>query len=294
MSGKVAVFGATGFVGRQLVPVLLERGHDVLALTRSPDGYDGPARPRFADLDDADSVKVALAGCDAAYLLSHALGNVGFEEREAAQAEGLAQAAVDVGLRQLIFLSGLGRDHDRLSPHLRSRRAVERILQAAGLPVTVLRAGILVGPGSTGWEMLRQMLDALPVMLTDARGRTRHQAIAAADAIGYLADVLGNESCIRQTIEIGGADVLTYADMVRTVADLTDERRPVEVPWVPNVVAAVGVHLLTDIDGPLAQDLLDSMGTEAIVTDDSAARLLPRPVLSFVEAARKALAQADE
>jgi len=289
----VAVLGATGFVGRQLMPVLIERGHQIRALTRSPDQYDGLGTPTYADLDDPTSLEPALTGCDVAYLLSHALGTPGFEEREAAQAEGLARAAATVTLGQLVFLSGLGRDDGQLSPHLRSRRAVERILQAADLPVTVLRAGILVGAGSTGWEMLRQMLDALPVMVTDARARTSHQPIAVEDAVGYLADVLGNEACLRSTIEIGGADVLTYAEMVRTVADLTQSRRPVEVPWVPNLVSAVGVHLLTEVDGPLAQDLLDSMRTVAVVTDDSAQRLLPRAVLGFEEAARRALAQTD-
>ncbi len=282
--------GATGFVGSRLVPALVARGHDVLALTRSPGRYEGVGTAVFADLDDPGSLAPAIAGCEAAYLLSHALGTVNFEEREAAQAEALKAAVEDAGLQQLVFLSGLGRDGDRLSPHLRSRRAVEAVLRQGEVPVTVLRAGILIGAGSAGWEMLRQTMDALPVMVTDLRARTRHQAIAVEDALGYLADVLGDEDCFGQTLEIGGADVLTYVEMVRRVADLTASRPPLELPWVPHLVSAVGVHLLTDVDGPLAQDLLNSMGNEAVVTDDSAQRLLPRTVLGFDEAASRALA----
>ncbi len=286
---KVAVVGATGFVGRRLVPLLAERGHDVMALTRRPEQYDGGGTAVQADLDDAASLLTALHGCAAAYLLAHSLGTAGFEEREAAQAETLAAAAEQAGLRQLVFLGGLGRDDDALSPHLRSRREVERVLRQGSTPVTVLRAGILVGAGSTGWEMLRQAVEALPVMVTDARARTRHQVIAVEDALGYLVDALESADCLDQTIEIGGADVLSYAEMAQRVASLTASRAPVQVPWVPQVVSAMGVRLLTDVDGTVAHDLLGSMRNEAIVTDDSAARLLPRSVLGFDEAARRAL-----
>lgn len=290
---KVAVIGASGFVGRRVVPALLKRSHEVLALTRSPEDYEGPGTPRLADLDDAGGLAQALSGADAAYLLAHSLGTSGFEDREAAQARALADAADRVGLSQLVYLGGLGRDGDELSPHLRSRREVERILARAATPLTVLRAGILIGAGSAGWEMLRQVHAALPVMVHDSRARARHQPIAADDAVGYLVDVLGREDCLGVTFEIGGEDVLTFADMARRLGELTQgvPTPVVELPWVPDAVAAIGVELLTDVDGQVAKDLLGSMSSDSVVTDDIATTLLPRRVLSFDEAVRRALAE---
>lgn len=147
---KVGVFGANGFVGSRLVPALVSRGHDVVALTRSPDRYDGAGEPIYADLDDPLSLAPALTGCDGAYLLTHALGKEDFEKREAALAEGLAAAVDEVGLNQLVFLSGLGRDDDSLSPHLRSRRAVDSILRQARVPITLLRKRLAEGTPPIG------------------------------------------------------------------------------------------------------------------------------------------------
>ncbi len=289
---RVAVAGATGFVGSLLVPALVARGHDVRALTRSPQAYRGAGTATYTDLDDLASLATALAGADAAYLLVHALPSERFGIREAEQARAFADAADSAGLGQLVCLGGLGRDDAALSPHLGSRRKVERILRRSRVPVTVLRSGIVIGPGSAGWEMLRQLSAVLPVMVTDRRGRTLHQPIAAADAVGYLADVLGNADCVGRTFEIGGSDVLSYADMAHRLARLTGRFPPLQVPWIPTLVSAIGVHLLTDVDGATAHALLGSMGTDAVVTDDLSARLLPRAVMGFDEAATRALAAA--
>ena len=285
----VGVLGATGFVGRRLVPALLSAGHDVVALTRRPAEYLGPGRPAAADLDDASSLPAALAGLDAAYLLTHALGTPEFEQREAEQARTLAAAAAGAGLGQLVFLSGLGTGE--LSPHLRSRRTVEQLLREGPTPVTVVRAGIVIGAGSAGWEMLRQMLDVLPVMVADLRARHLHQPIAAADAVGYLVDVLGRTDCLDATVEIGGADVLRFSEMLQRTAGLTDRTQLVQVPWVPTALAAFGVGLMTDVDGATARDLLGSMANDSVVTDSAAADRLGRRVLGFDDAVRSALAE---
>src|SRR3954471_5709399 len=182
----IAVLGATGFVGRRLVPQLEAAGHDVIALTRRPNEYTGLGTARFADLDDPASIRTALADVRGAYHLVHALGSVRFDERERRHAAALRDAAADNGLDQLIFLGGLGREDPRLSPHLRSRRDVERVLREGPTSVTVLRAGILIGAGSAGWELLRQTVELLPVVVSDPRSRTKHQPIAADDAVGYL------------------------------------------------------------------------------------------------------------
>jgi uncharacterized protein YbjT (DUF2867 family) len=289
---KVAVFGATGFVGRRLIPQLEEAGHDVVALTRRPGHYEGAGTPRYADLDDPASVATALADVRVAYHLVHALGTAGFDAREQRHAATLAAAAEANGLHQILFLSGLGRDDDRLSKHLRSRHAVERTLQGGATPVTVLRAGILIGAGSAGWEILRQTTELLPLVVTDPRARTKHQPIAADDAIGYLIDALDHPGCRDEVFDIGGADVLRYRDMVTRLARLTRRFRPrVEVLWLPRVLTGTAVGLLTDVNGRTARDLLGSIGNETVMTNQRISEVLPRTVLGFDDAARLALAE---
>lgn len=289
---KVAVVGASGFVGGRLVPVLVERGHDVTALTRRPAEYRGPATPRFADLDDHTSLVEAMSGCQAVYLLAHSLGTASFAEREARQAETLRDAADEAELDLVVFLGGLGRDEDDLSPHLRSRRRVEEILRSGAVPVTVVRSGIILGAGSAAWEMLRQLVETLPVTISDPRADTLTQPIAVSDAVTYLADVIDHDSCRGLTLEIGGADAIAYREMPERFAALTQRSRlRVRVPWLPDAVAAAGVELLTDVDGATAQDLLGSMSTEAVVTDHRIHDLLPRTVLGFDDAVRAALAE---
>lgn len=289
---KVAVFGASGFVGRRLIPRLEESGHDVVALTRRPDDYEGFGTPRYADLDDPASVASALSDVRAAYHLVHALGTAGFDTRERRHAATLATAAEANQLEQILFLSGLGRDDHRLSTHLRSRHAVERTLQDGATPVTVLRAGILIGAGSAGWEILRQTTELLPLVVTDPRARTRHQPIAADDAVGYLVDALDHPGCRNEVFDIGGADVLRYRDMVRRLAKLTRRFRPrLEVLWLPGVLSGAAIGLITDVDSRTARDLLGSIGNETIMTDQRIHDVLPRTVLGFDDAARLALAE---
>lgn len=288
----VAVIGASGFVGGRLVPELMRRGHDVAALTRHPAKYGGPAAARYADLDDRESLVEALSGARAVYLLAHSLGTSSFAEREARQAEALRDAAAEAGLDLIVFLGGLGKDGDDLSPHLRSRRHVEEILRGGSVQVTAVRSGIILGAGSAAWEMLRQLVEVLPITVSDPRAGTLTQPIAVGDAIAYLADVLDHDSCWGLTLEIGGAEVLAYRDMPERFAALTRRTRlRIRVPWLPDSVAAAGVELLTDVDGSTAQDLLGSMSTEAVVTDPRVLDLLPRTVLGFDDAARSALAE---
>lgn len=286
------MIGASGFVGGRLVPELLKRQHDVLALTRRPAAYDGPADPRYADLDDPKSLVQALSGARAVYLLAHALGRASFAEREAEQAGTLRDAAGEAGLELIVFLGGLGQDGDDLSPHLQSRRRVEEILRTGCVQVTVVRSGIILGAGSAAWEMLRQLVEVLPITISDPRAKTRTQPIAVSDLIAYLADVIDHQACWGLTLEVGGADVIAYQDMPGRFAELTRRTRlRVRIPWLPTAVAAAGVELLTDVDGSIAQDLLGSMSTEAVVTDPRVHELLPRTVLGFDDAVRTALAE---
>ena len=158
----VLVTGASGFVGSHLAQALVDDGHDVRAMTRHPDDYNGPGKPVGADVDDASSLRPALEGVDVAYYLVHSLDSEDFERKDAEAASAFGSAAADAGVRQIVYLGGLGADGDDLSAHLRSRRQVEKLLPEAGVPVTVLRAAVVIGHGGISWEITRQLVDHLP------------------------------------------------------------------------------------------------------------------------------------
>ena len=216
---RVLVAGATGFVGSRLVDALVAIGHDVRAMSRRPGSYTGAGRPVAGDVHDRRSLGPALDGAEIAYYLVHSLDDDDFERRDAVAAEGFGAAAAAAGVGQLVYLGGLGaEDPAALSPHLRSRRQVESRLGAAGVPVTVLRAAIVVGDGGVSWEITRQLVKNLPVMVTPRWVETRTQPIAAADAVRYLVGVLDHPEAVGRVFEIGGPDVLTYAEMLRRAA----------------------------------------------------------------------------
>src|SRR5690606_27138035 len=158
---RVLVAGATGFVGRQLLPVLVDAGYDVRAMTRRPDSYDGPGTAVGADVADPESLVDALTDVDVAVYLVHSLDHQDFESRDRDAARAFGAAAAGAGVRQIVYLGGLGDDDDKLSAHLRSRREVEGLLGQNGVPVTVLRAAIIVGHGGISWELTRQLVKNL-------------------------------------------------------------------------------------------------------------------------------------
>src|SRR5437764_11890847 len=155
---RILVTRASGFVGSRLVTALEEAGHDVRAMTRRPGRYEGAGIPVAGDVGDEESLREALAGCEVAYYLVHSLDDPDFERKDADAARAFARAAAAAGIDRIIYLGGLGQDSDQLSRHLRSRREVERLLGSTGVPVTVLRAGIVVGHGGVSWELTRQLV----------------------------------------------------------------------------------------------------------------------------------------
>lgn len=276
--------GATGFVGSHLVPALVHDGHDVLAMTRRVDDYDGPGTAVAGDTSDVASMRRAMAGCAAAYYLVHGLdASDGFEEKDAEAARSFGQAAADAGVRQVVYLGGLGAEGDDLSDHLASRQQVEGELSRGGVPVTVLRAALVVGAGSASFELLRQVVDNLPVLvIPPGAGETLVQPIAISDAVRYLVGVLGLEDAVNSVLEIGGPDVMTYEDMLRRMAaELGKDGPSVSVPVVPKIAAEIGVRVVTDVDPTLAATLLDSLGNDVVVSDARIIRLLPGPLMTF-------------
>jgi uncharacterized protein YbjT (DUF2867 family) len=288
----VLVAGASGFVGRRLCPALEEAGHDVRAMTRHPGTYSGAGTPVRGDVSDPDSLGPALAGCTAAYYLVHSLDKPDFEEDDAAGAKSFAAAAAEANLSRIVYLGGLGEDSDDLSKHLRSRREVEKILAGSGVPVTVLRAGIIVGHGGISWEMTRQLVEHLPAMITPRWVHTRTQPIAVDDVVRYLVGVLELPEAAGRHFDVGGPDVLEYLEMMKRVAAIEGRRTVVvPVPLLTPSLSSRWLALVTDVDRTTGRSLIDSMSNEVVVRDDSIRKLVPFDPMPYDQAVLTALGE---
>ncbi|AGZ42871.1 NAD(P)H-binding protein [Actinoplanes friuliensis] len=291
MTKTVLVSGASGFIGSHVATRLVEEGYRVRAMTRHPRDYHGAGEPVEADVSDPGSLAAAFAGVDVAYYLVHSLGSDDFEQRDADAARNFAEAAAAAGVERLIYLGGLGSNTGKLSAHLRSRREVETILRAGAVPVTVLRAAVVIGHGGISWEMTRQLADRLPAMVTPRWVRTRTQPIALPDAVRYLVGVLEPVEARGRTYEIGGPEVLRYIDMLQRVARIRHSRLPnLTVPLLTPRLSSAWLRFVTDVDSATARNLVDSMTTEVVVNDDAITRLVPGTPIGYDEAVRLALA----
>ena len=289
----VLVTGATGFIGRRLVPALIDAGHEVRAMTRHPETYDGPGEAVGADVMDPDSLRAALDGAEVAIYLVHSLDDPDFERKDADAARNFSAAAAAAGLRQIVYMGGLGDDDQELSAHLRSRREVEGLLGADGVPVTVLRAAIVVGHGGISWEITRQLVKNLPAMVVPRWVSTRTQPIALDDVVRYLAGVVGQEEALGRVFEIGGTEELTYLEMMQVAAEAMNGRTIpiVVVPLLTPRLSSYWLALVTDVDATTGRNLIDSMSTEVVVRDTSIRDVVPGEPLSYSESVRRALAE---
>lgn len=261
-------------------------------MTRHPENYHGVGEPVRADVTDPDSVAAAAHGCDAAYYLVHSLDRASFEKDDAVAARAFGSAAAQAGLGRIVYLGGLGSDEDDLSPHLRSRREVEKLLEHAGVPVTTLRAGIIVGHGGISWEITRQLVEHLPAMITPRWVRTKTQPIAVTDVVRYLVAVLDLPEVAGRTFEIGGPDVLEYLEMLRRVATIEGRRRVlIPVPFLSPSLSSWWLSLVTNVDLRTGRSLVDSMINEVIVRDDSIRRLVPFELIDYDSAVLQALGE---
>jgi uncharacterized protein YbjT (DUF2867 family) len=289
---KVAVLGATGFVGRALLPALVDGGHEVTAVSRSR----APQERRGvtwvpADVTDAAAVQAALEGVDAVHYLVHSLGAKDFQERDRVAADVVAREAERSGVRQIVYLGGLGEESAELSAHLRSRRETGRRLAAGRVPVTTLRAAVVVGLGSAAFETILALVDRLPAMVCPRWVTTETQPIALGDVVRYLAGVSGLEGALGETFDVGGPDVMTYREMIERVASLRG-RHPliVEVPVLSPRLSSYWLNLVTPVRASVARPLIDGLRARTVAEDDRIRALVPSEPTPFEEAAREALA----
>ena len=296
----VLVTGATGYIGGRLVPRLLEAGHRVRCLAREPRKLDGrpwAGDPRVevvaGDTSDIASLRRALEGCGAAYYLVHSMVAAGHEyaERDRTMARAFARAAEDAGLERIVYLGGLGELGAGLSEHLASRREVEELLASGQTPVTVLRAAMIIGSGSASFEILRYLVERLPVMVTPRWVSTESQPIAVRNVVQYLVDCLGVPETSGQTLDIGGPDILSYRELMRIMAEERGLRRRyvVPVPVLTPRLSSLWIHLVTPISHRIARPLAEGLRNRVVCRNDDALRLMPQDLLTVRQAIRAAL-----
>jgi uncharacterized protein YbjT (DUF2867 family) len=287
---KIVVFGASGTIGRALLPAL-DGKHDVVAVSRRPrTARSERTRWAVADATDAASVRPVLEGTQVVYYLVHSLDSPNFEERDRRAAEVVAREAQRAGVGQIIYLGGLGDDSPGLSPHLRSRIETGRRLGCCGVPVTVLRAAMVIGPGSSAFETIVSLVDRLPGMVTPRWVSTPTQPIALADAVRYLAGLCGQEKAVGASFDAGGPEVMTYRQMIERIARLRG-RRPliVEVPVLSPRLSSYWLQLVTPVNARVARPLIEGLRNPTLARDDRIRQLIPFPLSSFDEAVRAAL-----
>ncbi|MCX5197303.1 SDR family oxidoreductase [Streptomyces sp. NBC_00249] len=302
------VTGATGYIGGRLVPELLDAGHRVRCLARSPERlrdhpWAGRAEVVRGDVTDAASVAGALRGIDVAYYLVHALGTgPRFEERDRSAALIFAREARAAGVRRIVYLGGLTPTDvpaRALSPHLRSRAEVGGILLASGVPTTVLRAAVIIGSGSASFEMLRYLTERLPVMVTPSWVGTRIQPVAVRDVLRYLVGSAAMPPDVSRAFDIGGPDVVTYEEMMRRYAAVArlPRRLILRVPMLTPRLSSHWIGLVTPVPRGLARPLAESLRHEVVCDEHDIAAYVPDPPgapIGFDEALALALQRVRE
>ncbi len=296
---QILLTGATGYVGGVLLPELERQGHSVRCLVRRPAKIAGKTGPRteviVGDASDPADLARSCAGIDVAYWLVHSMeSGVDFERSDRLAAERFAEAAKSAGVRRIVYLGGLGADDDTLSAHLRSRQEVGAILRASGLDVVEFRASIVIGAGSFSFDLVRTLVERLPVMICPAWLATPTQPIAIADVVDYLAaaaDLLPGRSRI---FEIGGPDKVSYGAIMREYARQRGlHRLMIPVPVLTPRLSSLWLKLVTPQYSKVGRKLIDGLKNPTVVTSDAALREFPFRPRGLREAVREAMIQED-
>jgi uncharacterized protein YbjT (DUF2867 family) len=289
----VLVTGASGYIGGFLIDALLERGHAVRALARNPagksfpDGVDG----RKGDALSGVGLRDALAGCHTAYYLIHSMGGKGddFAARDREAAVNFGEAVRDTGVERVIYLGGLGPTGPEASEHLRSRHQVAELLAQRVPELVYVRAAMIVGEGSASFEILRHLVQRLPIMIGPKWLETRSQPIAVQDVAGTLAELAGRPD-VPAEVQLGGPDILSYREMMQRAARLMGRRPPpvIRVPVLTPRLSSHWIRFVTPVDMGLVRPLVDGLKSEMVVTEPPPDGINDHP-LGFEEAVRAAL-----
>jgi len=293
----IALTGATGYVGGRLLSALEARGERVRCLSRRPEYLSariGPgAEVVHCDVLRPETLRPALEGVETAYYLVHSMGSgASFADADRQAASAFGQAARAAGIRRVVFLGGLGAGE--LSGHLSSRQEVGRILRDSGVPTIEFRSSIVIGSGSASFEMLRALVERLPLMVTPRWVNTRTQPIAIEDVIAYLLEALDYEPDEGEVFEIGGADVCSYLELMHRYADQRGLRRHmVPVPVLTPRLSSLWLHLVTPVYAGIGRELVDSLRNETVINDPRALHVFAVRPRNSAEAVARALANED-
>ncbi|QDU09398.1 SDR family oxidoreductase [Gimesia aquarii] len=298
--GLILLTGATGYVGGRLLPVLEQSGYRVRCLARRPEIL----QPKVAastevvagDVLERETLDAVLAGVKVAYYLIHSMGVKGsFEENDRLAARNFAEAARVAGVERIIYLGGLGDEHEELSPHLRSRQEVGEILRESGVPVLEFRASIVIGSGSLSFEMIRSLVERLPIMITPKWVMRNAQPIAIEDLIGYLTAAMNLPLSDYRVYEIGGADQDSYADIMRVYAKCRNLRiHMIPVPVLTPYLSSLWLGLVTPLYARIGRKLIESIVHSTVVRDEAALNVFDIQPMGIEQAIRRALANEDK
>ena len=301
---KILLTGSTGYIGRRLLPLLLESGHHVVCLVRDKRRFD---TNKFSqdqltlihliegDLTSRDSISLP-ADIDAAYYLAHSMSSASntFSEMEAESAKNFIEAIETTNCKQIIFLSGIVNDSD-LSEHLLSRRNVEEILRKSTVPTTILRAAIIIGSGSASFEIIRDLVEKLPVMIAPRWLKTKCQPIAIRNVLEYLRGVLMLEDAFNKAFDIGGTEILTYKEMLYGFAAVRKLKRVIiSVPFLSPRLSSLWLVFVTSTTYSLARNLVNSMKNEVICKEDSIRKIVPTKLLNYEQSLKLAFDKIDQ
>ncbi len=295
----VLLTGASGYVGGRLLRVLESRGEQVRCLARRPEVLE----PRVGqdtevvrgDVLDPESLRSAMVGVDLAYYMVHSMGSKGdFEEEDRRAAQNFARAAREAGVGRIVYLGGLGEEPD-LSPHLRSRQEVGRVLRESGVPTVEFRASIIIGSGSLSFEMIRALVEKLPVMVTPRWVQVRAQPLGIEDLIAYLVAALDAEHLESAVYEIGGSDRVSYLEIMREYARQRGLRRlMIKVPVLTPRLSSLWLALVTPLYARIGRKLIDSIRNSTIADDSSARQAFGVRPRGVRDAIARALADEDQ
>ena len=286
---RAVVFGASGVIGRAVVAELARRCEVVGVSRRSREPQDGVVWAS-ADATDPAAVDGVLRPDDVVVYLVHSLGADDFENTDRRAADTVAAAAGRADVRQIVYLGGLGATRDAESAHLRSRAETAERLAAGPVPVTTLRAGMVVGPGSAAFETIRALVDRLPAMICPRWVSTPTQPIALRDVVAYIAGVSGHAAARGRSFDVAGPEVMTYRGMIERIARLRGKRLPiVEVPVLTPRLSSWWLHLVTPVNASVARPLVDGLRTPTVAREDGIRELVPLEPTPFDDAVRAAL-----